>query len=383
MNTSRKLALVAATTVAGAALVAALAALAGGAGASGAVSDATSGPGQPALAVAVTTLSQLVIPTRIAASGDIQPWQEASIGAEANGLRLVEVRVNVGDRVRRGELLARFAAETVEADLAQARAALIEAEVLLDEAAAKARRARRLAESGAMAAQEIEQQISAERAGAARVEAARAVLAAQSLRLAQTRIVAPDDGIVSLRAATVGAVAPAGQELFRLIRGGRLEWRAEVASRDLDHLRPGQQVTIGLGAGKSVRGELRMLAPAIDPQTRNGMAYVDLAPHPAARAGMFARGEFDLGESAAATLPQSATLLREGFSYVMRVGDDSRVAQTRVSLGRRSGDRIEILDGLAAHDRVVEEGVAFLGDGDLVHVTGASAGIKADAQASR
>lgn len=370
MNTFRKLALVAATAVAGAALVAALTS-AGDASSvrSDAISDATRGAGQPALAVAATTLSHDVIPTRIAAGGNIQPWQEASIGAEANGLRLVEVRVNVGDRVRRGQLLARFAAETVEAELAQARAALSEAEVLLAEAAGKARRARRLAESGAMALQEIEQQVSAERAAAARVEAARAVLATQALRLAQTRIVAPDDGVVSLRAATVGAVAPAGQELFRLIRGGRLEWRAEVAGRDLDLLRPGQAVNVTLAGGQAVGGRLRMLAPAIDLQTRNGIAYVDLAPHPGARAGMFALGEIDLGESVAETLPQSATLLREGFSYVMRIGRDSRVVQTRVALGRRSGDRIEILEGLSIQDRVVAAGVAFLGDGDLVHVT--------------
>ncbi|TXF97971.1 efflux RND transporter periplasmic adaptor subunit [Massilia arenae] len=380
MKTSRKLALVAATALAGAAFVAVLSPAND---ASSAVTDATRGPGQPALAVAVTTLSQLTIPTRIAASGNIQPWQEASIGAEANGLRLVEVKVNVGDRVRRGQLLARFAAETVEAELAQARAALAEAEVMLGEAAGNARRARLLAESGAMAAQQIEQQVSAERAAGARLEAARAVLATQSLRLAQTRIVAPDDGIVSLRAATVGAVASAGQELFRLIRGGRLEWRAEVAGRDLDLLRPGQRVTIALAGGQHIAGELRMLAPAIDLQTRNGMAYVDLAPHPAARAGMFARGEFDLGERAAETLPQSATLLREGFSYVMRVGDDSRVEQTRVSLGRRSGDRVEILQGIKAQDRVVAAGVAFLGDGDLVHVTSDTDNIDANKQASR
>jgi RND family efflux transporter MFP subunit len=380
MNTSRKLALVASTAIAGAALVAALTS---SDQASSAVTDATRGPGQPALAVAVTTLSQLTIPTRIAASGNIQPWQEASIGAEADGLRLVEVRVNVGDRVRRGQLLARFAAETIEAELAQARAALSEAEVLLAEAAGNARRARLLQESGAMAAQQIEQQISAERAAAARVEAARAALATQSLRLAQTRIVAPDDGIVSLRAATVGAVASAGQELFRLIRGGRLEWRAEVASRDLDHLRPGQQVTIALTGAQHVSGELRMLAPAIDLQTRNGIAYVDLAPHPRARAGMFARGEFDLGESAASTLPQGAILLREGFSYVMRLRDDSRVEQIRVTLGRRSGDRVEILQGLDAGDRVAAAGVAFLGDGDLVHVTGDTGNLDAHKQASR
>ena len=60
----------------------------------------------------------------------------------------------------------------------------------------------------------------------------------QQLRLRQTRVLAPDNGVISARSATVGAVLPAGQELFRLIRQGRLEWRAEVAAADLARLKP-------------------------------------------------------------------------------------------------------------------------------------------------
>ena len=112
-----------------------------------------------------------------------------------------------------------------------------------------------------------------------------------------------------------------------------------------------------------------MLAPVIDIQTRNGMVYVDLPPSDTARAGMFARGEFEIGASEVMTLPQSAVQLREGFSYVMRVGPDSRVIQTKVTPGRRSGDRVQIISGLDKDDRVVVSGAAFLGDGDLVLVT--------------
>lgn len=365
MKTSHKAALVAATTLAGIAIVVAFTGLGRDALAEPAPAPAA---GQPVLAVDVTTLGRRDIPIRVSATGNIMPWQEASVGTEADGLRLVEVNVNVGDRVRRGQLLARFAHQSIDADLAQARAALAEARVALDEAAANARRARVLQESGAMAAQQIEQYLSAERAAAARLDAARGRLTAQELRLVQTRIVAPDEGIISLRAATVGAVTPAGQELFRLIRGGRLEWRAEVAAGDLARLAPGQQVRITLPGGESASGRLRMLAPAIDLQTRNGMAYVDLAPQHGARAGMFARGQFELGVQQAATLPHSATQQRDGFHYVMRVGPDSRTIQTRVTTGRRIGDRIEIVDGLGAQERVVVAGGAFLGDGDLVRI---------------
>ena len=324
--------------------------------------------GQASLTVVVGSLQPATFPIRVSANGNIMAWQEASVGTEANGLRLTDVKVNVGDTVRRGQQLATFAADTVEAELAQSRAAAAEADVALAEATANAERARLLQASGALSAQQIHQYLSAEHTARARLDAARAVEKTQRLRVAQTRIAAPDDGVISARLATVGAVLPAGQELFRLIRGGRLEWRAEVAATDLSRLKPGQKVRVTPNGGDAIEGRLRMLAPVIDIQTRNGMVYVDLPPSDTARAGMFARGEFEIGASEVMTLPQSAVQLREGFSYVMRVGPDSRVIQTKVVPGRRSGDRVQITSGLDREDRVVVSGAAFLGDGDLVLV---------------
>ncbi|WP_246099275.1 efflux RND transporter periplasmic adaptor subunit [Methylibium rhizosphaerae] len=321
------------------------------------------------LTVAVARLRPATLPVRLRANGNIMAWQEASIGTEADGLRLAEVRVNVGDTVRRGQPLATLAAGPVEAELARSRAAVAEAEAVLAEAAGNAGRARALQASGALSAQQIGQYLGAERTALARLAAARAAEQAQRLRLAQTRITAPDDGVISARVATVGAVVPAGQELFRLIRGGRLEWRAEVPAADLALLRPGQKVTLKPSGGKVIEGRLRKLGPVVDASTRNGLAYVDLLTgDDTVRAGMFARGEFEIGSDEVMTLPQGAVQLREGFSYVMRIGPDARVIRTRVTPGRRWSDRIEIVSGLDASDRIVASGAAFLGDGDLVRV---------------
>lgn len=329
---------------------------------------ATPSSGQSALTVVVSRLEPAALSVRVGANGNIVAWQEAIIGPETNSLRLTEVKVNVGDKVRRGQLLATFAAATVEAEVAQSRAVVAEADAALAEAEANAQRGRMLQDSGALSGQQIHQYATAERAAKARLDAARAVEKTSTLRLAQSRLLAPDDGIISARTATVGAVVPAGQELFRLIRGGRLEWRAEVAAADLARLKPGQKVRIVPAGGEPIEGRLRMLAPAIDILSRNGLAYVDLSPSDTVRAGMFARGEFELGTNDAMTLPQGAVLLREGFSYVMRVGPDSRIVQTKIMSGRRAGDRIEITGGLDAKDRVVAAGAAFLGEGDLVRV---------------
>jgi RND family efflux transporter MFP subunit len=324
--------------------------------------------GQPALTVQVVRPEPADLPQSVTAGGSLHAWQEASIGAEGAGWRLAEVRAEVGDRVRRGQVLAVFASDLAEADLAQTRATVAEAEAALAEAAANAQRARDLAPSGALSAQQITQFETAERTARARLEAQQAAARVQQLRLAQTRVVAPDDGIVSSRTATVGAVVPAGQELFRLIRQGRLEWRAEVAETDLGAIRPGMPVRIEPAGGGAVDGRVRALAPTVDPATRNGIVFVDLPSPGAAKAGMFARGSFETGRSRGLTLPQGAVQLRDGFAVVFRVGADGRVAQTKVQTGRRVGDRIEIRGGLEAGTPVVASGVAFLADGDLVRV---------------
>ena len=334
---------------------------------------AAAAPARAALSVNVTQPRSAALPVRVTANGSIAAWQEASVGTEANGLRLATVLVNVGDVVKRGQLLATFAPDTMQADVAQARASVAEAEATLAEAAANAQRARGLQASGALSEAVINQYYTAERTAKARLDAQRASASMQQLRLKHTQVLAPDFGVISARSATVGAVLPAGQELFRMIRQGRLEWRAEVAANDLAQLQPGMATLVTAGNGPAVKGTLRMVAPTVDLQTRNGIVYVDLPPGAgAARAGMFARGEFEVGSGSGLTLPQSAVLLRDGFSYVLRVGPDSKVAQVKVGVGRRVGDRIEITSGVDANTRVVAAGGGFLADGDTVRVVAAA-----------
>lgn len=334
---------------------------------------AASAPSRPALTVNLTQPQSATLPVRVTANGNIAAWQEASVGTEANGLRLASVLVNVGDVVKRGQVLATFAPDTMQADVAQVRASVAEAEATLAEASANAQRARGLQATGALSDAAINQYLTAERTAKARLDAQRALAQTQQLRLRQTRVLAPDFGVISARSATVGAVLPAGQELFRMIRQGRLEWRAEVAADDMAQLRPGMAVLVTAGTGPAIKGTVRMVAPTVDPQTRNGIVYVDLpTADGAARAGMFARGEFEVGSGTGLTLPQSAVLLRDGFSYVLRVGPDSKVAQVKVGVGRRVGDRIEITSGLDAAARVVAGGGGFLTDGDTVRVVDAA-----------
>ena len=338
----------------------------------GAKADASA---RPALTVTLIQPQREDWPRTLAAQGNIAAWQEAAVGAELPGLRVTEVLVNVGDRVRKGQTLARVSADAVDADVAQARASVAEAQAVLEEAKSNAARSRDLAAKGFVSSQAATQTATAEQTAAARLTAAQARLSAEEVRLAQTRVLAPDDGTISARMATVGSLTQPGQEMFRLIRGNRLEWRAEVTSGELARLAPGVPATVRLPSGGEVRGTVRMIAPTVDPQTRNAIVYVDLPAGDAspARAGMFARGEFDLGRTTALSLPQGAVVQRDGFAYVFRLEGGNRVARIKIGVGRRAGDRIEVTDGIEADAQVVASGTGFLADGDVVRVVPAAA----------
>jgi RND family efflux transporter MFP subunit len=329
---------------------------------------------KPALTVTLVQGARAEVPVQLAANGSVAAWQEAILGAEVNGLRLAEVRAQVGDAVRRGQVLAVFAAETTEAEVAQAKASVAEAEATMAEAKANAERAQSVAASGALSAQQIAQYATAEKTAQARLELARAQLVTQQLRLRYTKVTASDDGIISARSATVGAVVPQGQELFRLIRKGRLEWRGEVTATELGRLKAGLPVAISAAGVGRVEGRLRMVGPTVDAATRNALVYVDLpdAAKQGFKPGMFARGEFGLGSSSALTVPQESVVLRDGFAYVFRAGPvqdgQAKVARVKVETGRRVDNRVEVLSGIALSDRIVGSGVAFLADGDTVKV---------------
>lgn len=328
---------------------------------------------KPALTVSLTAPQVVDWPKLLPANGNVVAWQEAVIGAEISNYRITEVRAQVGDTVKKGQVLARIASDTVASELAEAQAAVAELQASATEAKDNAARAHELREKGFYSSQLNTQYQTAQHTATARLAAAKAREQAAAVKMSKTAVLAPDDGIISARSATVGSLTQPGQELFRLIRGGRLEWRAEVPSSDLASVKPGQVATLTGPGGESVKGTVRAVAPSVDPQTRNGLIYVDLPANGPIRAGMFARGEFQLAQSPALTLPQTAVVLREGFAYAFRLEGSDRVVQTKLQLGRRQGERVEVVAGLTATARIVENGAGFLADGDAVKVVEGSA----------
>ncbi len=333
---------------------------------------------KPALTVQWVQPAMLGLSTSLAANGSIAAWEEASVSAEMGGSRLASVNAQVGDVVKKGQLLAKFSTENARIEVELAKAQVAEAEASAAEAVANAERARAIEKEGFYSAAQLGQIYSQEKAAIAKVRAARVKLVAAELLLTETNVVAPDDGVISSKAAILGAVVPVGTELFRLIRQGRLEWRAELTSSEIASIKVGMSVML---AGQ-VPGKVRLIAPTIDPASRTAFVFVDIPAAQAARAGLragsYARGDFALGNPVVQmTLPHSAIVLRDGFSYVFvrTEGNQatSKVTQVKVQTGARAliggTERIAITQGLKPDALVVASGAAFLSDGDTVKVS--------------
>lgn len=329
------------------------------------------GKAEPALTVTRAVPQWRQWPTTIEASGAIAAWQEAVIGAQQAGLRLIEVNVNVGDQVKRGQLLARFDADMLRADLAQLQANLAQARATAAQAEINKQRVLKLKNAATLSQQELLRYETEAETSRIQVDAIKAQLAAKQLQLSYAEVRAPDDGAISARMATLGAVAGSGQELFRLIRQNRLEWRGELTAGQIAQIQTGQAIQLNLPDGSVAQARVRQLAPALDEQSRLGIMYADILPGSLARAGMYANGRIELSQRPALVVPAAGVVIRDGRSYVLKLhsdADTSPVSLQSVATGRRYGVEIEIVQGLSETDRVVVEGAGFLNDGDLVHI---------------
>lgn len=337
-------------------------------------------PAAEAAAIAVLTVDA-VQPQRLewqlatGASGGIHAWQTASISSESSGLRIDALLADVGSVVRKGQVLARLASDSVAADLRAQEANVAQVRGKLAQAEAEAERAHRLKDNGTLSEQKVlDYQVSAQTARAM-LDAALATLDAQRIALARTRIVAVDDGVVTARSASLGQVVTTGTELFQLMRQQRVEWRAEVTARQMAQLHAGQGARVTLPEGKSVDARLRLVAPTLNANTRTGIAYFDLpasALTMGAHPGVYVHGEIGTGAEVATVLPSTAVTLRDGNSYVFEIGADARVVQREVRTGRRLGEQVEVLGALPAGSRFVNGGGSFLKDGDAVQVRDAA-----------
>jgi len=331
----------------------------------------------PALTITTTRSQAQELDRAVVVSGSVAAWQEMSLGVELTGLRIEQVLVEVGDDVRAGQPLLRLDARTLAVRARQAAAALAQAQASLTLARSESARGEQLLERRLISTSDAEQLkanlISAE----AQVATAEADNDSARLNLGFATLVAPHAGIISARNVQPGAIVTAGAELLRLIRDGRLEWRAELPEKDLLRVREGTAIELTGPDGTLATGRVRAVSPALDPNTRTALVYADLTEPGQLRAGMFAQGRIVLGHDEVSVLPRESIVYRDGLPYVYVVGKAppgadtpalGSVRQQRVTIGDQQGEFLEVVSGITSEQLIAVRGAGFLNDGDLVRL---------------
>lgn len=330
-------------------------------------------PAASSLTVTLAAAERRPIDREIVASGSVAAWQEMSLGVELAGIRVANVLVEPGDRVVAGQALVELDRRTLEVQSRQAEASLAQARANAELVASQEKRGATLLERNLISTNDFDV-LRANRAKAeAQLVSAEAERDAAKLRLGFATLRAPDAGVISSRHVQPGQVVSGGGELLRLIRRGRLEWRAEVSENDLTRIKPGATVDLRGPSGVEVTGVIRAVSPSIDPQTRTALVYADLEKPGALRAGMFAEGRLRVGKAEVTVVPRQSVVFRDGYPYVFVMADGGKVLQRRIETGPPQGDFIEVRSGLKDGERVVARGAGFLSDGDVVKVIGGPA----------
>ncbi len=332
---------------------------------------------QAVLSVETVLPSQDNIGNTLSADGTINAKDVANVSAKVNGVAIERILVEEGQRVKAGQILAVFDTDAMEQQVLQAEADVAEAEATLANATADAARVLPLIDIDAISKQEADRYRTSKLQAQASLQASKARLSTQRLSVNNANVVAPVSGIISEKMAEVGMVA-GGDPLFTIIKGGILEWRADIDPKLIGKVNVGTPVQVSLPGGDSVMGQVSRIAPTAD-NNRQITIYASLAANAKVRAGMYQTGEFLLGSSSAQTVPNSAIVSNDGYDYVMLVTNIStkdgknghnigRIKQQRVTLGERFGDSIMLTEPLPAESRLVKQGGSFLNNGDLVRV---------------
>ena len=360
--------------------------------ASAAAAAAASAPPPPAVTIAPAERREFV--ERLFVSGTLVPREEAEVAARIDGLSIVELDAEDGDRVAAGQVLARLDRTQLDAQLAENDAAIKRADAAIEQSRSLIAQERAQAEwassdfaraqklgGGVMSASAIEQRETALKTAQAQLSAANDALSVAeadrksrdaerqelNVRISRTEVRAPVSGVVSRRSARLGATASsAGEPLFRIIVDGAIDLEADTPEQSLARFATGMPATLHLpGVAEPVQGRVRLISEEVDKASRTGKVRIALSDVSHARIGAFASGEVELARRDGVAAP-AAALRREGDAARLYVVRDGRVEERIVTPGITEGDEVEIKDGLAEGETIVARAAAFLRPGDQV-----------------
>lgn len=352
-------------------------------------------PAGAPIAVRTVAVSAADWPDTYEATGTVRARVTAVIAGKVMGY-VRDVRVQAGDRVQAGQLLVTLDSRDLEANLRRAQAGYDEArsaqpEVESAVAAAQAnlelaqvtfRRMQDLYSKKSISNQEFDESAARLKSARAAHEMALAKRAQLTASIAQAeeerraaevahsyaRLEAPFAGVVTVRSVDPGSLATPGAPLLTIERDGAYRLEASVEESRLASIHTGQPVTVSLDAlGSPFQARVSEVLPAVDAASRAGTVKIDLPASPRVRSGLFGHALFALGTRRVLAVPSAAVAERGQLQSVM-VAEGGTAQARLVTLGRRSGDQVEVLSGLSAGEAVIAPLPPGLTDGAKVEV---------------
>jgi HlyD family secretion protein len=355
-------------------------------------SEASQNRNLPSVTVSPARIAE--VQARIPVSGTLVARQAVQIFPQVSGHEITELLVETGDKVEKGQVLARLSTDTLaarmaqadaeyqraEASVGQARSNIDSSEALLTQAGSALERALQLKQGGNVAQAALDQAIATEANARAQAASAADGLAVAQAALAQaeaarqiarldldrTEITAPVAGLVVTRNAELGALAGGSAEpMFAMIADGDIEVSAEVIETALQRLSVGDVADMTIAGLGNVGGEVRLVPASVDPTTRLGLMRIALDDHDGLRIGLFASGWIVTDRRETVTVPASA-VLSDASGDRVQVVIDGKVDSREVRTGVLWQGRREILEGVAAGENVITRAGAFFRTGDAV-----------------
>jgi RND family efflux transporter MFP subunit len=308
--------------------------------------------------------------------GEVQAFTAAPIYAQVSGY-VRKWYFDIGARVKKGQLLAELDTPNLAGQSEQARANLVNAQAAQTLSAATARRFDALFAQGAISRQDKDEKDADLAAKNAAVAAAQASLYSVASQENFRRLVAPFDGVVTSRAVDVGALVTVGNNatpLFTVSDQSRLRIYVRVPQNYAPYIRPGMSVTFTVPQypGRTFQAALVASAGAVAAATGTVLVQFGLDNHDAAlQPGTYAEVKFPLPPHAnGIRLPATALMFRDEGMQVATVDASNHVKLKTVTIARDLGASVDIASGLAPTDRIIDNPIDALQDGDQVRIAG-------------
>ena len=320
----------------------------------------------------VATVTAESFPLYTSAMGTVEAFDRARLGTRVMG-HVRSVLVDDGDRVKAGQVLLRLDSKDAASRIEQAKAGLAAAESQLTNAEAYYERIKKLFDEQSATKQNLDNartQYEAARAGA---EAARNQVTEASSQLDYFDIKAPYDGVVAGRSVDPGDMAAPGAPLMSVERQDSMKVVTTISEKDVGKVKVGQTALVetDLESARRFQARVESVSPAGDPATRRFRVQL-LAPNPGSAlvSGLFARVLFRTGEDKTLSVPDEAIVRRGQLTGLFVLDEDNTTRLRWVRLGRTSGDRIEVLSGLSAGERVVMGSLRLMREGVKIEEVG-------------